>query len=76
VEPPFSGKNASGSVSAHSASCRHPSAAAEIASHVDGGIGSGAGAADESVSRVKNGREKEDTGSSSKRLCRTPEVTD
>src|SRR3954451_13940926 len=65
VEPPFSGKKDSGSVSAHSASSRHsPPAAVEPASHGIAGIGSAA-AEKESVSRVRVGREKEDTGSSS-----------
>ena len=35
VEPPFSGKNASGSVSAHSASSRHSSEGVPISVHCD-----------------------------------------
>jgi hypothetical protein len=62
VEPPFSGKKASGSVSAHSASSRHSSEGVEISLHRDADVGSAA--AEKSVSRVRNGREKEVTGSS------------
>src|SRR5688572_3660218 len=65
VEPPFSGKNASGSVSAQSASSRQSSSGAERAFH--GIVGIGSSTADESVTRLRKGREKEDTGSSSER---------
>src|SRR4051794_24395377 len=65
VEPPFSGKKDSGSVSAHSASSRHPPfPAAEPPSHGIACIGSAA-RVKESGTRLRDGRENEDTESSS-----------
>src|SRR3712207_2644342 len=65
VEPPFSGKNASGSVSAHSASSRHDASPTGDRSVHGEAAGVATGASDQPGTRDRCGRENVDTEGSS-----------